>query len=95
MRGTRYGIGVDRDDGLLTQGADGVALTWMDARVDGAAGDASARGKAVEINALWINGLATVATLLEQLGRDASVMRALRAARARVVPRRVPPCRSL
>ena len=34
VRGTRFGIRVD-DDGLITQGADGWALTWMDARVDG------------------------------------------------------------
>jgi len=34
LAGTRYGIRVDPADGLLTQGASGVALTWMDARVD-------------------------------------------------------------
>ncbi len=35
VAGTRYGIGADPADGLLRQGAEGVALTWMDARVDG------------------------------------------------------------
>src|SRR5262249_53569495 len=35
VRGTRYGIAVDPADGLLMQGADGFALTWMDARVEG------------------------------------------------------------
>ena len=35
VEGTRYGIGVDPADGLLTQGQPGYALTWMDARVDG------------------------------------------------------------
>src|SRR5207253_10561609 len=35
VAGTRYGIHVDPADGLLSQGAPGVALTWMDARVDG------------------------------------------------------------
>ena len=35
LDGTRYGIGVDPGDGLLRQGADGLALTWMDARIDG------------------------------------------------------------
>ena len=74
--GTRYGIQVDPADGLLRQGADGVALTWMDARVDGRPITQRA-GKAVEINALWINGLATVATLEEKLGRDASALRGL------------------
>jgi predicted glycogen debranching enzyme len=73
VRGTRYGIRVE-DDGLLTQGADGLALTWMDARVDGVPITPRV-GKAVEINALWINGLATVADLLEGLGRDASAIR--------------------
>ena len=35
LDGTRFGIGVDPADGLLAQGADGWALTWMDARIDG------------------------------------------------------------
>ena len=56
LEGTRFGIKVDPHDGLLTQGADGYALTWMDAKV----GDwvvTPRRGKAVEINALWYNAL--------------------------------------
>jgi predicted glycogen debranching enzyme len=76
VAGTRYGIGVDPADGLLRQGADGVALTWMDARVDGVPVTRRA-GKAVEIEALWINGLATVASLQERVGQDASRTRAL------------------
>jgi predicted glycogen debranching enzyme len=75
LRGTRYGIVADPNDGLLIQGADGLALTWMDARIDGVPVTQRA-GKAVEINALWINGLATVASLLEAVGRDASSVRA-------------------
>ncbi len=71
VNGTRYGIGVDQADGLLTQGADGLALTWMDARVDGVP-VTQRPGKAVEVNALWINALATAAELLEQVGRDAT-----------------------
>ncbi|HEY8473805.1 MAG TPA: amylo-alpha-1,6-glucosidase [Natronosporangium sp.] len=55
-RGTRYGIGVDPADGLLRQGVPGEALTWMDARVDGEP-VTPRRGKAVEINALWVNAL--------------------------------------
>ncbi|HYT78065.1 MAG TPA: amylo-alpha-1,6-glucosidase [Actinomycetota bacterium] len=71
VAGTRFGIKVDSADGLLTQGEGGWVLTWMDARVDGR--PVSPRmGKAVEINALWINGLATVADLQARLGRDAS-----------------------
>jgi predicted glycogen debranching enzyme len=56
LEGTRFGIGVDRADGLLRQGAEGYQLTWMDAKV----GDwvvTPRRGKAVEINALWYNAL--------------------------------------
>jgi predicted glycogen debranching enzyme len=54
--GTKFGIHVDRADGLLHQGAPGYQLTWMDAK----AGDwvvTPRRGKAVEINALWYNAL--------------------------------------
>ncbi|MER7001902.1 amylo-alpha-1,6-glucosidase [Dactylosporangium sp. NPDC000555] len=69
LRGTRYGIRADAD-GLITQGAPGVALTWMDARVDGVPITPRA-GKPVEVNALWINGLGAIAALRERLGRDA------------------------
>lgn len=54
-RGTRHGIRLD-DDGLITCGAPGLQLTWMDARV----GDwvvTPRRGKPVEIQALWLNAL--------------------------------------
>lgn len=76
VTGTRYGIKVDQNDGLLTQGADNVALTWMDARI----GDTSVtprQGKPVEVNALWINGLAAVSSLRERLGLDISRTRKL------------------
>jgi predicted glycogen debranching enzyme len=56
LRGTRFGIAVDPEDGLLRQGAEGYQLTWMDAKV----GDwvvTPRRGKTVEINALWYNAL--------------------------------------
>jgi predicted glycogen debranching enzyme len=76
VRGTRYGIAVDPADGLLTQGAEGLALTWMDARVDGVPVTQRA-GKAVEVNALWINGVSTVAHLLEVLGQDAARLRTI------------------
>src|SRR3954447_20851118 len=52
-RGTRYNIHVDTD-GLLYAGAGGVALTWMDAIVDGRV-ITPRIGKAVEVNALWVN----------------------------------------
>jgi predicted glycogen debranching enzyme len=54
--GTRYGIHMDPDDGLLTQGQEGYQLTWMDAKCDGWV-VTPRRGKAVEINALWYNAL--------------------------------------
>ena len=56
IEGCKFGIRVDPQDGLLTQGAEGYQLTWMDAKV----GDwvvTPRRGKAVEINALWYNAL--------------------------------------
>jgi predicted glycogen debranching enzyme len=60
LRGTLYNIRVDYADGLLSQGADGVALTWMDARVNGV--PVTPRGgKPVEINALWHNALSIMA----------------------------------
>lgn len=56
LRGTRFGIGVDPQDGLLRQGEEGYQLTWMDAKVDDWV-VTPRRGKAVEINALWYNAL--------------------------------------
>jgi predicted glycogen debranching enzyme len=56
VRGTRFGIHVDPNDGLLAQGAPGYQLTWMDAKVDDWV-VTPRRGKAVEINALWYNAL--------------------------------------
>ena len=60
LAGTRFGIGVDPDDGLLRQGAEGYQLTWMDAKVDGWV-VTPRRGKAVEINALFYNALKLLA----------------------------------
>ena len=60
IKGTRYGIRVDRNDGLLVQGEEGYQLTWMDAKVDGWV-VTPRRGKAVEINSLWYNALRLLA----------------------------------
>ena len=55
VRGTRYGIRMDTD-GLLAAGEPGMALTWMDAIVDGQ--PVTPRiGKPVEVQALWVNAL--------------------------------------
>lgn len=80
MRGTRFGIGVDPADGLLTQGADGYALTWMDAKVDGWV-VTPRRGKAVEINALWYNAVRLLEGWLSEDGQSATASRMGEAAR--------------
>jgi predicted glycogen debranching enzyme len=70
LGGTRFGIRVD-DDGLLTQGAGNLALTWMDAKV----GDwvvTPRRGKPVEINALWYNAVRLLAQWQRSFDRDAA-----------------------
>ncbi len=56
IHGTCFGIGMDPEDALLRQGAEGYQLTWMDAKVDNWV-VTPRRGKAVEINALWYNAL--------------------------------------
>jgi len=56
-RGTLFSIQVDPRDGLLAAGDPTTNLTWMDARVDGRP-ITPRYGKAVEINALWLNALA-------------------------------------
>jgi 4-alpha-glucanotransferase len=66
-KGTRYGIAVDRADGLLKAGVAGVQVTWMDAKV----GDwvvTPRIGKPVEINALWYNALRIMSTFAATLG---------------------------
>ncbi|QNT69188.1 amylo-alpha-1,6-glucosidase [Defluviicoccus vanus] len=65
LDGTRFGIGVDPQDGLLRQGAEGYQLTWMDAKVDDWV-VTPRRGKAVEINALWYNALRLLAGWVEE-----------------------------
>jgi len=66
IRGTRYNIRVDTD-GLLNAGADGVQLTWMDAKVDGRV-ITPRSGKPVEIQALWYNALCVMADLASSFG---------------------------
>jgi predicted glycogen debranching enzyme len=61
LAGTRHGIGVD-DDGLIHAGEPGLQLTWMDAKI----GDwvvTPRSGKPVEIQALWVAALESVAQL--------------------------------
>jgi predicted glycogen debranching enzyme len=66
VKGTRYNIHVDPEDGLLYGGGPGVQLTWMDAKI----GDwvvTPRTGKPVEINALWINALDTMTQFAKTL----------------------------
>jgi predicted glycogen debranching enzyme len=70
LRGTRFGIKVDEEDGLLRQGAEGYQLTWMDAKCDGWV-VTPRRGKAVEINALWYNALRLLEGWERESGEEA------------------------
>ena len=71
IRGTRFGIHADPADGLLFAGEPGMALTWVDAKVDGRAVTPRI-GKPVEINALWLNALAAFCQFAKTLGCDAA-----------------------
>jgi predicted glycogen debranching enzyme len=73
-KGTRYRIHVDSADGLLYAGEPGVQLTWMDAKV----GDwvvTPRIGKPVEVNALWINALETMAEFSGVLRKPADALK--------------------
>lgn len=74
IRGARHGIQVDPEDGLVRAGEPGVQLTWMDAKV----GDwvvTPRTGKPIEISALWLNALCTMADLAHMLGRSGAEFR--------------------
>ena len=69
VAGTRHGIVVDPEDGLLVAGEEGVQLTWMDAKV----GDwvvTPRIGKPVEVNALWHNALRVASGLAAAAGES-------------------------
>ncbi|MBD2432177.1 MULTISPECIES: amylo-alpha-1,6-glucosidase [Fischerella] len=70
--GTRYNIQVDSTDGLIGWDARGVALTWMDAVVDGQP-VTPRRGKPVEINALWYSALCWASRWAEILSEQETV----------------------
>ncbi|HUP45933.1 MAG TPA: amylo-alpha-1,6-glucosidase [Thermoanaerobaculia bacterium] len=81
LQGTRFGIRVDPEDGLLTQGAEGYQLTWMDAKVEEWV-VTPRRGKAVEINALYYNALRILQQFLIEAGDAATAERMNRLAEA-------------
>lgn len=75
-RGTRFGIRMD-DDGMITSGADGAQLTWMDAKI----GDwvvTPRQGKPVEVQALWVRALAVAMELATQFGEPDYAAQCLR-----------------
>ncbi|HVL54649.1 MAG TPA: amylo-alpha-1,6-glucosidase [Vitreimonas sp.] len=74
ISGTRFGIGMDPDDGLVRGAAEGYQLTWMDAKVEDWV-VTPRRGKPVEIQALWINSLRMVAGWLRTRGEDVEAKR--------------------
>lgn len=70
IRGTRFHIQMDPQDGLLYAGEPGVQLTWMDAKV----GDwvvTPRIGKPIEVNALWLNALTTLIQFAAILNKPA------------------------
>ncbi|MFC2173802.1 amylo-alpha-1,6-glucosidase [Acidobacteriota bacterium] len=66
--GTLFNIRMD-EDGLISAGAPGVQLTWMDAKVNDWV-VTQRHGKPVEINALWYNALRIMETFAEKLGLE-------------------------
>ncbi|NDJ85996.1 MAG: glycogen debranching protein [Chloroflexi bacterium] len=75
-QGTRYGIRVDPQDGLLFAGEPGVQLTWMDVKIENEV-ITPRTGKPVEVNALWLNALHVMIILSSALGKDVSAYRQL------------------
>ncbi len=75
--GTRYNIQVDTIDGLVGWDTRGVALTWMDAVVEGQP-VTPRRGKPVEINALWYSALCWAARWAEILSEQVAVHESVR-----------------
>lgn len=71
IRGTEYGIRVDPVDSLLAAGVPDVALTWMDANVDGWI-VTPRQGKPVEINALWYAALSAMESWAVHFAVDAT-----------------------
>ncbi|MFO7628784.1 MAG: amylo-alpha-1,6-glucosidase [Prochlorococcaceae cyanobacterium] len=75
-KGTRHGIGRDPADGLLRAGAEGLQLTWMDAKVNGEMFTPRI-GKPVEVNVLWFCALRTMASFAALLGESGAAYAAL------------------
>jgi predicted glycogen debranching enzyme len=81
LHGTRFNIHVDPADGLVAAAAEGLQLTWMDAKVNGWV-VTPRRGKPVEIQALWYNALKWMAAWSADIGETPTLYEE-HAARAR------------
>jgi len=75
--GTRFGIHADAD-GLIAAGSEDTQLTWMDARTSDGKPVTPRYGKPVEIQALWLSGLALTEEMAEALGEAPPTPCALR-----------------
>jgi len=75
--GTRFGIRAD-SDGLILAGDAGTQLTWMDARTSDGRAVTPRYGRPVEIQALWLSGLALLEEMAEVLGAEPPAPCALR-----------------
>ena len=71
MRGTRYNIHLDPQDGLIYAGEDGVQLTWMDAKIDDWVVTPRI-GKPIEISALWYNALRIMEDFAKHVGKPSN-----------------------
>lgn len=69
LAGTDYQIRVDPADGLVAAGSPDTQLTWMDAKRE-AVVFTPRHGKAVEINALWIHALRSLAGAVQPTDPD-------------------------
>lgn len=70
--GTLHSIRVDASDGLVTWDDGSVALTWMDAIVDGYP-VTPRNGKPIEVNALWYSTLCWASQWATRLARQPNV----------------------
>ncbi|MDX2216772.1 MAG: amylo-alpha-1,6-glucosidase, partial [Oculatellaceae cyanobacterium bins.114] len=66
--GDRYNIHLDPQDGLLYAGEVGAQLTWMDAKISEWVVTPRI-GKAIEVNVLWYNAIATLIQIAQRLGK--------------------------
>jgi len=76
VAGTWFGIRMDPADGLLGAGEGETQLTWMDAKPRDRA-ITPRHGKAVEVNALWVNALRSMAGFSRLSGADPDRWQAL------------------